>query len=91
MAKHKAKKTPMHKKKPVGVEVEVEIEMGKHKKKPMHKKPMAKAKSKVSKVMNEFAEGKLHSGSKEGPMVTNPKQALAIGYSEARRAKKKNK
>lgn len=49
------------------------------------KKTMAK----VGKVMQEFAEGDLHSGSKKGPIVKNPKQALAIGYSEARRAAKK--
>ena len=46
---------------------------------------------KVSKVMREFSEGKLHSGSKSGPEVTNPKQAVAIGYGEARKAKKKGK
>lgn len=44
---------------------------------------------KVKKVMGEFKAGKLHSGSKHGPMVTNPKQAVAIGYSEARKAKKR--
>lgn len=51
---------------------------------------MAKKKTgKLDKVMSEFKEGKLHSGSKKGPKVTNPKQAVAIGYSEARKAKKK--
>lgn len=49
----------------------------------------AKIKSKVNKVLKEFGEGKLHSGSKKGPVVTNPKQAVAIGYSESRKAKKK--
>lgn len=48
-----------------------------------------KAKSKVHKVMKEYKEGKLHSGSKKGPEVTNPKQAIAIALSEARRGKKK--
>ena len=48
-----------------------------------------KTPSKVKKVMKEFEGGKLHSGSKKGPKVTNPKQAVAIGYSEAREAKKK--
>jgi len=43
---------------------------------------------KVSKVMHEFGEGKLHSGSKKGPKVTNPKQAVAIALSEAGKAKK---
>jgi len=42
---------------------------------------------KVTKVMKEFSRGELHSGSKKGPTVTNPKQALAIGYSEARKKK----
>jgi len=43
-------------------------------------------KSKVKKVMKEFSEGKLHSGSKKGPEVTNKKQAVAIALSEARKA-----
>jgi flagellar biosynthesis protein FlhB len=47
----------------------------------------SKVKKKVKKVMNEFSEGKLHSGSKKGPVVSNPKQAVAIGYSEARKKK----
>lgn len=42
--------------------------------------------AKVSKVMGEFKSGKLHSGSKKGPEVTNPKQAIAIALSEARKA-----
>ena len=42
---------------------------------------MAKTPAKVKKVMAEFSAGKLHSGSKKGPEVTNPKQAVAIGYS----------
>ena len=46
-------------------------------------------KAKISKVMKEFESGKLHSGSKKGPEVTSKKQALAIGYSEARKGKKK--
>lgn len=43
---------------------------------------------KVEKVMKEFKRGKLHSGSKKGPEVTNRKQAVAIALSEARRGKK---
>jgi hypothetical protein len=52
---------------------------------------MKKSKSakKVTKVMKEFKEGELHSGSKKGPVVTNRKQAIAIGISEAKEAKKK--
>jgi hypothetical protein len=42
--------------------------------------------AKVAKVMGEFKSGKLHSGSKTGPAVTNPKQATAIALSEARKA-----
>lgn len=49
----------------------------------------SKKKKKMAKVMHEFQEGKLHSGSKMGKLVTNPRQAVAIAYSEARRAKKK--
>lgn len=36
--------------------------------------------------MKEFKESSLHSGSKEGPLVTNRKQAEAIAFSEARKA-----
>lgn len=43
---------------------------------------------KIKKVMKEFDKGELHSGSKKGPIVENPKQAVAIGYSEAKRKKK---
>jgi len=50
---------------------------------------MAKGGSaKVGKVMGEFKEGKLHSGSKSGPVVKSRKQAIAIGLSEARKGKK---
>jgi hypothetical protein len=44
---------------------------------------------KVGKVMGEFGKGELHSGSKKGPVVKNPKQAIAIALSEARSAAKK--
>ena len=42
------------------------------------------AKEKVGVVMEEFKRGTLNSGS--GQKVTNPKQAIAIGLSEARKA-----
>jgi carbonic anhydrase len=43
---------------------------------------------KVEKVMHEWKTGKLHSGSKKGPLVKSRKQAIAIALSEAKRAKK---
>lgn len=63
-----------------------------------HKKPMKKykrtpkgdkAKKKIGKVMKEFSEKKLHSGSKKGPKVKSRKLAVAIALSEARKGKKK--
>ena len=54
----------------------------------MKKKAAAK---KVEKVMREFKGGKLHSGSKKGPVVKSRKQAVAIALSEAGMAKKKAK
>ena len=39
-------------------------------------------------VMHKFKGGKLHSGSKKGPTVTNRKQAIAIMLSEKREASK---
>ena len=53
------------------------------------KKSEPKPKAKVKKVMEEFKKGKLHSGSKKGPKVKNPKQAIAIALSEQRKANKK--
>lgn len=38
------------------------------------------------KVMPKFKSGQLHSGSKQGPQVTNPKQAVAILLSEKEKA-----
>lgn len=50
------------------------------------KTPKGKALNKVKKVMHEFKEGTLHSGSKKGPEVKGRKQAIAIALSEAREA-----
>jgi len=47
---------------------------------------MPKGAAKIAKVMGEFKRGELHSGSKKGPEVSNPKQAVAIAMSEARKA-----
>jgi len=44
-----------------------------------------KAQSSVEREMHEFKRGKLKSG-RSGKKVTNPKQAIAIGLSEARRS-----
>ena len=51
-----------------------------------------KAKKRRMKLeMEKFSEGELRSGSKKGPVVTNPKQAIAISLSESGQSKKKNK
>lgn len=78
----------MHKPKETIVTMEEEFYAEPHMPKKKRKK---KGTSKVEKVMHEYAEGKLHSGSKKGPKVTNRKQALAIALSEAAKAKKKKK
>jgi hypothetical protein len=54
------------------------------------KKPTM-AQKKVGKVMREYKEGTLHSGSKMGKVVKNPKQAVAIALSEAGMTKPKKK
>lgn len=45
-------------------------------------KKESKADAKVAKVMREHKSGGLHSG-KGGPVVKNPRQALAIALSQA--------
>jgi len=50
-------------------------------------KKTLKAPAKVGKVMGEFKSGELKTSA--GKPVTNPKQAVAIALSEARRGKKK--
>lgn len=50
------------------------------------KKASKKEEVKIKKVMHKFGQGKLHSGSKKGPKVKSRTQAIAIGFSEARKA-----
>ena len=45
--------------------------------------PVAKGRQGVKQEMHKFKAGQLHSGSAKGPVVTNPKQAVAIALSEA--------
>lgn len=51
--------------------------------------PKKKKRAVMKQEMHEFKQGKLHSGSKKGPIVTNPKQALAISLSVSGQSKKK--
>lgn len=53
----------------------------------MPKKKMSKGKKKIEKVMHEYKVGKLKTSA--GKKVTNPKQAIAIGLSEARQVGEK--
>jgi hypothetical protein len=50
----------------------------------MAKKTATKGKSKIEKVMHEYKEGTLKSGS--GKKVADRKQAVAVALSEARKA-----
>lgn len=66
----------------------------KHEKKEHKKKDPkkhSKGKAKIKKVMREFENSELHSSSKNGPLVKNKKQAIAIAYSEQRKADKRKK
>ena len=47
-------------------------------------KCMKNGMSKIKKVMEEFKEKTLHSGSKKGPIVKKKAQAVAIALNEAR-------
>lgn len=67
---------------------EKESKAGKKGDKKLHKMAV---KSKMKKVMTEFKDKDLHAGSKKGPVVTNPKQAVAIAYSESKKVGKKKK
>lgn len=64
-----------------------EEQFGKIEEMRQNREPMKKARGgKVAKVMREYKKGELHSGSKKGPLVKNPKQAIAIALSEERKS-----
>jgi hypothetical protein len=48
-------------------------------------KESPKAQKKIKTVMHEMKAGELHSGSKKGPIVTDPKQGIAIALAESRK------
>ncbi len=51
--------------------------------------PVAPGKAGMKTEMEKFKAGTLHSGSKDGPIVTNRRQAIAIGLSESGLSKRK--
>jgi hypothetical protein len=50
--------------------------------------PVARGKKGVKQEMHKFKQGKLHSGSRKGPVVTDPDQAIAIALNQAGLSKK---
>jgi hypothetical protein len=57
------------------------------------RKPKTKAgkKAKMETAMHDFKAGKMHSGSKKGPVVKSRAQAIAIGLSQSGQSKNKDK
>lgn len=57
------------------------------------RKPKTKAakQAAVKQTLGEYKAGTLRSGSKTGPKVKNPKQAVAIALSESGQSKKRKK
>lgn len=53
--------------------------------------PVPRGKKGVEKVMREYKEGKLHSGSKRGPKVKSRRQAIAIALSQAGMSRNKKR
>ena len=49
-------------------------------------KPEEGKPNKIKMTMDEWKSGDLHSGSKQGPVVKNQKQAIAIALSQQRKA-----
>jgi len=52
-------------------------------------KETKKQQAKIGKVMHEYKQGTLNTGSKTGPVVKSRKQAIAIAMSQAGVKKKK--
>lgn len=53
-----------------------------------HNKRVKNEEEVIADDMERYAKGKLHSGSKKGPIVKNPRQAIAISLSVAKKKKK---
>lgn len=53
--------------------------------------PKGQGKKTVKDVMHKFKHGKLHSGSKKGPIVDSRQQAVAIAMQEAGYGKPRRK
>jgi hypothetical protein len=56
----------------------------------MARKKKTAYQKKISKVMDEYGKGALHSG-KGGPVVRSRKQAIAIAISSAKKVKRKKR